>query len=150
MERVTYIEFTRKAGESFFILAGIIIFSIYKLFIGGLDYEYILIGVIAFIGIVAVVRLGVIAKEALRSEDFQISYIDFDITGNVVILGLGLLSFYIFFVKGLYGIYLLFDSFSWALLFFRFVIIVLSFRLVHAVDKIQTVYKSIETKNYKK
>ena len=43
--------------------------------------------------------------------------------------------------------YLLLDHFSWFLLLFRILIIILSFRLVLAVSKIQTVYKSMQAES---
>ncbi len=148
MKSVTYSEYMGKTGESIIILVAIIVFCIYKLFKNSIDNEYIIIGTTSLIGIIAIGRLGSIVKKASQTDAFSISKIDSKITGLVIIYGLGLLSIYIFLVKGLYGIYLLFDNFTWTLLAIRVIIIFLSFRLVLAVSKIQTVFKSIETKNY--
>ncbi len=63
-------------------------------------------------------------------------------------IGLGSLVIYIFFAKGLYGLYQLIDDFSWPLLLFRVLIVALTFRLVLAVSKIQNVYKSMEAETY--
>lgn len=150
MEKVTYSELIRKVGETVIIFVIIIVFSIYKLFADEFSNEFIFILIGSIIGIIASGRLGAIAKDALQSENFKISKSDSIFTGNVIVTGLSILSFYLFFVKGIYGIYLLFKIFSWYLLFFRLIIVILSYRLVLAISKMHTVFNSIKYNDYTK
>ncbi len=61
-----------------------------------------------------------------------------------LVFGLGFMSIYIFAVKGVYGVYLLFKDFNIFMLLFRIIVIILSYQLVSSVSKIQTVFLSKE------
>lgn len=148
MESISYKTCMQKLGVCLLILLGIIGFLSFKLIKYGYSLEYLILLAGSILGLIAVSRLGIISKLALSEPDFKLKNYDHFFTGEVLIISLGIMSIYLFFVKGLYGLYELIHSFSWFLLFFRIMIIVLTFKLVSAVSVLQTVYKSIERKTY--
>jgi len=63
----------------------------------------------------------------------------------IVIVGIAM---YILFYKGFYGVYHLFNEFSWLLLAFRLLVIYVGIKLFQSIDKLQTGFKIIRS-NYK-
>ena len=147
MQSVSYQSFVKKVGESTLILLSITLFVGYKIIAEEMTYEFLAIGVIALISILSIARLRSIAEVTIRKGHYHISFVESILVGDVVVIGLGFLGLYIFFVKGLYGTYKLLDDFTWHLLLFRILIIVLSYRLVLATSRIQTVYNSMSAQS---
>ncbi len=142
MAIVTHKEFKNKAGEAILILILVSIMSVIKIVKFGYSGASPFILLASFICIIGIIRLIIIAEKYMKSEKttpIRGTALDF-----VLITVLGCLSFYLFFVTGLYGIYLLFHKFSFWILVKKIIIIVLSYRLVACTAEIQTVSLSKE------
>jgi hypothetical protein len=150
MEQVTYSEFRSDSGRLMLILMGIIVYCIYKM-INTTNYiDPLTVLLSSALSILAVRRLILIAEKTIEEKQ-QLNLNSFDnlILGNIILLLLSGLSFYLFFIKGIYGMYKLIDSFSWFELLFRTMIVILSYKIVASLSRIQTVYLSIKNKNDK-
>ena len=142
MAIVNHQEFKNKANEAVLILFLVCIVSVVKIFKLGYTGVSPFILFASIICIIGIVRLVIIAEKYMKSEKttpVRGTALDF-----VLITVLGCLSFYLFFVTGVYGIYLLFHKFSFWILVKKIIIIVLSYRLVACTAEIQTVSLSKE------
>ena len=142
MASVTYQEFKNKANEAVGILILVSIASVVKIFkfsYSGVSPFILLFSIICIIGIV---RLIIIAEKYMKSE--KTLPVKGTTLNFVIVIILGCLSIYLFFVTGVYGIYLLFHKFSFLILVKKIIIIILSYRLVACTAKIQTVGLSKE------
>ncbi len=90
--------------------------------------------------------LGMVETYVPQSE-IKISLAKGVLLDWVLIILLGFLGMYLFFVKGVYGLYCLFNPFTWenfwGNLIFRLIVILFSYKLVQGVDTIQTAYKGM-------
>ena len=142
MASVTYQEFKNKATEAVVILILVSIASVVKIFKFGYTGVCPFILLASVICIICIIRLLIIAERYMKSE--RTSAIKGTPLDFVIVIILGCLSFYLFFVTGVYGIYLLFHKFSFMILVKKIIIIILSYRLVACTAKIQTVSLSKE------
>lgn len=144
METVTHQEFKQRLGESIIILILVLIVGLIKSFKLGFSHEYIAILSATVICLISLIRLIFIEEKYIETGDSSGSRKYFLETAIIFILGI--LSFYLFFVKGVYGIILLFSKFSFKILIQKLLIIILSYRLVYCTSKIQTVFKFLKSK----
>ena len=142
MASVTYQEFKNKANEAVVILILVAIASLVKIFKFGYAGASPFILFASVLCIIFIIRLLIIAEKYMKSE--KTSAIKGTTLDFVIVIILGCLSFYLFFVTGIYGIYLLFHKFSFMILVKKIIIIILSYRLVACTAKIQTVGLSKE------
>lgn len=145
MESVTVQEFNKQAGKAIIILLLFIGFSIYRIVKTEYRLEHIIILSISILGLIAIRRLLLIAERKAVSGNVKMSALESFSLQQIIILGLGILSIYVFVTKGAYGIYLLFKDFSIKMLLYRIFIIIVSYQLVLAISKIQIVLKAIQS-----
>lgn len=145
MESVTLQEFNRQAGKAIIILVIFIGFSIYRIVKNTYGFDHFVIIGVSVAGIVGIRQLLLIAEQRIESRSRKMKLWESALLGQILIFGLGILSIYIFIVKGVYGTYLLFNQFDFKTLLYRLAIIVASYQLVVAVSKIQTVFKAIKS-----
>lgn len=139
MATVSYDKFKEDTGKAFLILMVILGFTTFKFVTGHVTTEYILIFAVSLFSIIAIRSFLIYSKKMMEDPNFRMSAFTIAVLHFVLTICLGVLSIYIFAIKGVYGTYQLFSSFSWFLLFFRIVIIVISVILANAVSNIQTV-----------
>lgn len=145
MESVTLQGFNRQSGKAIVILSTFIIFSIYRIVKGQYNLEHIIILSVSVLGIIGIRQLLIIGEQKIITGDRKMNVWETFFLGNILIFGLGILSIYVFAVKGAYGTYILFKDFSFKMLLYRLVIIVVTYQLVVAISKIQTVFKAIQS-----
>ena len=143
MESITLRDFNRQAGKAVIILLSFLIFSVFKIVKGTYNVDHIIISVVSILGIIGIRRLLILAERKVIADGILLKLWESFLLEQVLIFGIGVLCLYIFFVKGIYGFYLLFKEFDFKTLLYRLVIIAVSFQLVIAVSKIQSVFKSI-------
>lgn len=143
MEKITHQEFRQETGRATIILTLTIFYSLYKLFIVADKTEYIVIIVCCAICFWAIFRLLHIGERMMADSTYSLKPMDRLIMGNIIIGLLSVLSFYIFFVKGIYGLYKLVNDFVWLTLLLRVIVIILYYYLIKAVASLQSVFKSL-------
>lgn len=141
MATVTYDQLKRELAKTISILILILGFAIYKMIKFQVTTEYCLIATGSFLCIVGDVYFSIKSTKMLVNKSLVMNLFEVSTLKPVLIIFQGLIPIYIFCYKGLYGIYLLFDSFDWFLLFFRLLIIVISYHLTVSVGKIQDALK---------
>jgi hypothetical protein len=126
-------------------------------------YKLIFVDFGLLIAFTCMVLIIIIISLSFLSEDIReifrnnkmpkIGYLKIILYDYGLIFFLGILSFYLFFYKGVYGLILAFiDLSGWELILGiikKAVIIYLSFQFVVSVDKVQTIKKYLEKENYK-
>lgn len=148
MEKLTLSDVNRFTGAAVMNIIIILSFTVYKLF-QGINTEYLIILAACLLGMFSVYRVASLFRDALSSMGgLSVSRFDSLFTSFCLMIILGGLSIYVFFVKGIYGLYLLTEDFSWYLLGLRLLIVVVGYRLVKSIDKIQGVFKAIESQKY--
>jgi hypothetical protein len=150
MAGITYERFQEDSIKTILILVGIICFLIFKFIKGTFSIEYILMFVCSITSIFALRTFLVHSKKMIEDQSYRMSSITITYLNFILIICLGLLSLYIFAIKGVYGTYKLFSSFSWLLLIFRIVVIIASSILMLAVERIQDVLKWLTINTWNK
>jgi hypothetical protein len=145
METVTYQEFRHRTGEAVLVLSLVIIVALVNSFKYGFSYEYIGILIGSFLSLVFLSRLLLVAEKFIETGENTVSKKYLLEFGIIIILSV--LSFYLFFVKGVYAIILVLKNFSFNLFLKKLLIIIISYRLVFCTSKIQTVLRSLRQKN---
>lgn len=146
MESVTLQEFNKQAGKAVIILVIFIAFSIYRIVKNTYNFDHFVIIGVSVAGIIGIRQLLLIAEQRIESGSRKMKPWESILLGQILIFGLGILSIYIFIIKGAYGAYLLFDQFDFITLLYRLAIIIISYQLIIAVSKIQTVFNAINSK----
>ena len=144
MESVTMQEFNKQAGKALIILLLFIGFSVYRILKDINRLEYIGVLSVSILGLIAIRRLIIIVEKIAINGSVKIKSMESLFLQQILILGLGILSIYVFVAKGAYGTYLLFQDFSIKMLVYRILILFISYQLVVAVNKMQTVLKAIQ------
>jgi|GEM_PF-4249288 len=144
-ESVTLQEFNKQAGKAIIILSGFIIFSVYRIIKREYSFDHLIILSISILGLICIRRLLIIAERKILKGSFKMKRLESLFLEQILIMGLGILSIYIFLTKGAYGAYLLFKDFDFKMLLYRVTIIIVSYQLVMAISKIQTVFKAIQS-----
>lgn len=137
MAEVTYLRFRNDNHRISLILFVIFVFTIIKFFTK--DYKPYF-GVYAFLSLLCLVTniyFGRKATQMLHNAELRMNWFETEILKNFLITVLGVGTLYMFFVDGLYGICLLFKSFSWETLFIRIAVVVLGYKLAVSVANIQ-------------
>lgn len=137
-------EFNKQAGKALIILLLFIGFSVYRILKDINRLEYIGVLSVSILGLIAIRRLIIIVEKIAINGNVKIKSMESLFLQQILILGLGILSIYVFVAKGAYGTYLLFQDFSIKMLVYRILIIFISYQLVVAVSKMQTVLKAIQ------
>jgi hypothetical protein len=145
MESVTLQEFNKQAGKAIIILVIFIGFSIYRIVKNTYNLDHFVIIGVSVSGIFGIRRLLLIAEQRIEFGIRKMKTWETVLLEQILIFGLGILSIYIFAAKGAYGTYLLFRQFDFKILLYRLAIIIISYQLVVAVNKIQIVFKAIES-----
>ncbi len=143
MESVTFGEFKNQCGRAFIVLTIIIVFCTIQIF-KVRSIEYIAILITSIFGLLSVRQVDIIARKKIMYGDRKVKILESILIEIFLVFGLGFMSIYIFAVKGVYGVYLLFKDFNIFMLLFRIIVIILSYQLVSSVSKIQTVFLSKE------
>ncbi len=143
MKKITHQEFRQESGKATVILTLTIFYSLYKLFIVADKAEYIVIVICCAICFWAIFRLLHVGERMMADSTYSLKPMDRLITGNIIIGLLSALSFYIFFVKGIYGLYKSVNNFVWSTILLRVIVIILYYYLIKAVASLQTVFKSL-------
>lgn len=143
MEKITHQEFRQESGKSITILTVTFIYCVYKLFDISDKTEYLIIVISCAICFLAILRLRNIGEKMMSNPKFGLEPMDRLITGNIIIGVMSALSFYIFFVKGIYGLYKLINNFAWLTLLLRIIVIIFYYSLIKSVVTLQTVFKSL-------
>jgi len=141
MAKVSFIEFRHSIGKTNIVLFTMLLYVGYKLIVEPPTVEYISIGSVLVLSLISLSYFFSYSKKMLRDPQIKMSSFTSTLLQFVLIMGLGILTLYIFLYKGLYGSYQLFYTFSWASLFLEVVIIVLSIKLAECVANIQEVLK---------
>ena len=144
MERITSADIEYGVGRTVMYLIILIVFSTYKLFKEiSLDHVYILTS--SIIGILISYRMGNILRSALsKNGNYQLKFIDKEITGIGLMIILGGLALYILLYKGFYSLYLLTEEFTWTLLVIRILVVFLGFKLLQSINKLQTGFNIVK------
>lgn len=148
MEKITYIQFRMDVNKVSLILFLFVSFIAYKLISGEVTIEYISIGGFSLLCFFALNYFHKEAKKMLSDPRYQIGKMTVNLLEITVIGILGVLTLYILLKKGLYGLYTLIKSFDLFLLFFRFAITYLSFKLLASVANIQEVLKWLKSNTW--
>jgi hypothetical protein len=143
MASITQVEFSKNCGKALIILLAVIIYCIYSYFKYGYNTSNALIFYSSILCILGVRRISIIGEKAIADKDYKITTTESIILDQVLILLLGILSIYIFAYKGVYGFYKSFGNLSFMSVIYHTGIILLSFQLVSATNKIQIVLKAI-------
>jgi hypothetical protein len=144
MHIVTHQEFRQRLGEAIVILCIIIVALVVQTIKQGFSYEYFGIIIASILCLIYFRRLIIITDIFIESDQTLGS--KSNVLEIVIIFLLGGLSFYLFFVKGLYGIFLLFSKFSYKIALKKLITVILAYRLIYCTSKIQTVFKAIQSK----
>ena len=123
------------------ILFVFIIFSSIKIILNITDFEYIGILIVSVLSIVGVFVLGNTVGQKLENNDVKIKLWKIIFLEFILISGLSLLSFYAFFIKGLYDTYLFFHNFNFWGLIYHIFIIIFTYKLIVLTSEIQDVFK---------
>ncbi len=145
MESITLQEFKNQSGKAIIILSVFIIFSIFRIVKREYNPDHIIIIIVSILGIIGIRKLLIIGEQKIITSNKKMNLLGIFPLEIILIAGLGILSIYVFITKGAYGIYILFKDFSFKMLLYRIVIIIVSYQLVLAVSKIQTVFKAIQS-----
>lgn len=143
MEKITHQEFRQQSGKAIIILTVTSIYSAYRLFDISDKAEYVIITISCSICFIGILRLLNVGQKMTTNSKFGLGPMDRLITGNIIIGLLSALSFYIFFVKGIYGLYKLINNFTWLNLSLRIIVIIFYYNLIKSIVTIQTVFKSL-------
>lgn len=147
MESVTIEEFEKETQTVKFILIILGIFCAYRLIKGSVNLENVLILLVSIIGYFSVITLTRISVKKINNDSYKIPFIQSEVLGFFLIIVLGTLSCYLFFYKGIYGLYRLFYEFSFGKLLFRIIIFFYALFFGKALSKINTVFNSIKRGN---
>ena len=150
MATVTYDQLKREIAKTISILIIILGFAIYKMFKNQVNTEYYILAIGSFLCIVGNTYFSIKSTKMLVNKSLAMNLFEVSTLRPVLIIVQGLIPIYLFFYKGLFGIYLLFDSFDWFLLFFRLIIIVISYHLTVSVGKIQDALKWLSQNTWQK
>lgn len=129
MAAITYERLKSDIARANSILILILGFAIYKMIKYQVNTEFMLVAIGSFICFVGNSYFSNKATKMLINKLILIKATENLILSFILLPLLGLFPFYLFIYKGLYGIYLLIDSFSWFLLLFRLFIIAVSYSL---------------------
>lgn len=147
MESISNEKFRQTCGKALMVLLVIIFYCIYSYIKYGYDYLNTLTFIASVICVLGVRRISIVGKNSIEDSEYKISTIENILLEQVLILLLGILSIYIFAVKGVWGLYKSLGNLSFIAVLFRVVIIILSYQLVLATSKIQVVLGAIKSKN---
>lgn len=146
MEPITHLKFSSKCGKALIVLLIVMLYCIYSF----IQYGYNALNTITFISSIisfwGIRRISDISERLIINKEYKISSIELEILGQVILLLFGLLSFYLFFYKGVYGFYKSFGNLTVLLTFYHLGIIIASHQLVKSAFIIQSVFKSIREK----
>lgn len=143
-ESVTYEEFKKHGGRVIGLVAMVFIFTIYKIIVDGFTQEYIIILIASPISLIGIRQLILIAEQRLKNEERKIKYWEDTTLSYTITFILGIGGIYLFFVKGAYGLYLVFKIFSFWSLLYRIAIIILTYHLVASTSKLITVINALK------
>lgn len=133
-------EIIRSATGFLFIL---LVYTIYKYFSEGHNLEYTIIGISSLICMIGVARFRKIGNLVLfSSTNARFSFFDFLVIDNIIMFLLGILSIYLFLVKGCWGIYKVITSFSFWDLLFRIFILIFSIHLLRLTAILQDLFQT--------
>lgn len=148
MESVTIEEFEKETQTVKFILILLAAFCIYRIISAWyFNAENTIILTVSIIGYISVYSLSKIAVKKIKDDSFRIPFFQSLILGYVLILGLGSLSCYLLFYKGIYGLYNLLFEFSFRTLIFRLTVFFYALIFAKAISKLHTVFNSIKKGN---
>lgn len=147
MGSVTHSKFREDSKKAGGILGIVMVVCIYKISKSTTILEYEIIFLCSLICYFGIRRLVYIGEQSFKIAGYKITLLDSIIVGNIIILLLGVLSMYLFFVKGMYGLYKLLGDFSWTMLALRIFAVIFFHQLAYITYRLQTVYKAIERNN---
>lgn len=133
---------TKKATFWLLLLFGIMI---YRFIVVGINAETVILTALISMSLIALLFFHVIISK-MRFNRKKINFVAIDVLKEILVTGLGLFTLYIFVIKGIYGIYLVFKSFDWATLIISLVIIFVSSKLALSVANIQDALKLFSKK----
>lgn len=133
---------TKKATFWLLLLFG---FMIYRFIVVGINAESVILTALISMSLIALLFFYVIISK-MRSNRKQINFVAIDVLKEILVTGLGLFTLYLFVIKGIYGIYLVFKSFDWLTLIISLVIIFVSYKLASSVANIQDALKLFSKK----
>ena len=147
------IDYWRLKNEIFttnIFLTAIIGFSIYKI-IKQTELDFFDQVILIVLSVITIIILSIFSSKAtkmLKNGDVGLSFIEKFFYGTGIIFLAGITG-YIFFLKGFFGLFQLFKSFSWYLLFFRiFIIYATSFIVKKSVIYILDAYKYLSNSTW--
>jgi len=146
-EPITYQKFKRECGKAFTILLLFIVFSVVKIIKDITNTEYIIILIVSVLCTIGIRGLIYMAEQKLEGNKKSLEIWKSIIYEWILILLLGLLSLYVFIVKGIYGIYLLIKHFTVGGLIYRIIVIAIAYQLIVATSVIQSVFKSLNNES---
>lgn len=144
MKSITHEEFSKNCGKALIVLFAIIIYCIYSYFKYGFDLFNTITFISSIICLLGVRRISIVGEKTITNKRYKINSADSITLEQIIILILGVLSIYIFAIKGVYSFYKSFGNLSFISIVYHLGIIVSGFQLVSATSNIQTVLKAIK------
>jgi hypothetical protein len=153
-DRYTYHTISKHIVRSWGFSILLFLYYLYKLVFVDFGLMNAFTCIVLFIIIISLSLLSRDFRETFRNDKVpKIGGLKMTLYDYGLIFFLGILSFYLFFYKGVYGLILVFmDLSGWELvlgIIKKIVIIYLSFQFVVSVDKVQTVKNFLEKESYK-
>jgi hypothetical protein len=146
MEPITHFKFKSRCGKAYIFLFIVVLYCIYSFFHYGYDALNTITFISSIISFWGIRRIYDISERLIIDKEYKISSMEMEILGKVVLLLFGLLSFYLFFYKGVFGFYKSYGNLTVFLTFYHLGIIIASHQLVISASLIQSVFKSIREK----
>lgn len=150
MVNIEYLRLKKEISHIKIFLTIIIGFSIYNI-LKHTELDYFEPVMLIVLSVITIIPLSIFSSKAtkmLKSGDVGLNLIENFFYGNAIIFLIGITG-YVFFLKGLYGLYQLFNSFSWYLLFFRIIITYGASYMIYSLTYILDAYKYLSNGTWK-